>query len=111
MFFYRRYITLLLALLVSCAVTALCQVKIHGKVIDQESQPLEFVTIRVAGTAIGTTSGLDGTFKLSAPQTDTITVVFTCIGYEELRRQLIDPKGDLALNVRMRPKDHALTEI
>ncbi len=111
MIFLKRYITLLFALIISCAVTAFCQVKIHGKVIDQESQPLEFVTIRVAGTAIGTTSGLDGTFKLSAPQTDTITVVFTCIGYEELRRQLIDPKGDLALNVRMRPKDHALTEI
>ncbi len=109
--FFRRYTALLTALLLSFAVTAFSQVKIHGRVIDQESQPLELVTIRVAGTAIGTTSGLDGAFKLSAPQTDTITVVFTCIGYEELRRQLIDPKGDLALNVRMLPKDHALTEI
>ncbi len=109
--FYRRYIALVVTLLVSCAVTALCQVKIHGRVIDPESQPLEFVTIRVAGTAIGTTSGLDGTFRLSAPQNDTITVVFTCIGYEELRRQLIEPKGDMALNVRMTPKDHALKEI
>ena len=109
--FFLRYTAFLVALLLSCAMTAFCQVKIHGKVIDQESQPLEFVTIRVAGTALGTPSGLDGTFKLSAPPADTITVVFTCIGYEELRRQLIDPKGDLALNVRMLPKDHTLTEI
>lgn len=109
--FLKRYMAILAVLLASSAATALCQVKIHGRVIDQESQPLEFVTIRVAGTAIGTTSGLDGTFKLSAPSADTITVVFTCIGYEEARRQLVDPKGDLALNVRMLPKDHALTEI
>lgn len=89
----------------------LAQVQVHGKVTDMDLQPLEFVTVRIAGTAIGTTTGLDGSFRLSAPQTDTMTVVFTCIGYEELRRQLIKPKGDLALNVRMKTKDHALTEI
>ncbi len=89
------------------------QVKIHGKVFDNENSPLEFVTVRIDGTAIGTNTGLDGTYKLSAPApaNDTLTVVFSCIGFEEMRRQLINPKGDLALNVRMRAKDHQLTEI
>jgi hypothetical protein len=87
------------------------QVSIHGKVSDMDNQPLEFVTVRIAGTAIGTSTGLDGSYRLSAPQADTITVVFTCIGYDELRRQLIKPQGDMALTVRMKTKDHALTEI
>lgn len=87
------------------------QVSVHGKVSDMDNQPLEFVTVRIAGTALGTTTGLDGSYRLSAPLSDTITVVFTSIGYEELRRQLIHPKGDMALTVRMKPKDHALTEI
>ncbi|MDE5625309.1 MAG: carboxypeptidase-like regulatory domain-containing protein, partial [Muribaculaceae bacterium] len=75
------------------------QVSIHGKVSDMDNQPMEFVTVRIAGTAIGTSTGLDGSYRLSAPQADTITVVFTCIGYDELRRQLIKPKGDMALTV------------
>lgn len=102
--------------IIAIAVTILqgmAQVKLHGKVVDAENSPIEFVTVRIDGTAIGTNTGLDGTYKLSAPTpaNDTLTVVFSCIGYDELRRQLINPKGDLALNVRMRSKDHKLTEI
>lgn len=104
----------LLIIALTCALLeSVAQVKIHGKVIDAENSPIEFVTVRVEGTAIGTTTGLDGTYTLSAPTpaNDTLTVVFSCIGYDELRRQLINPKGDLALNVRMKSKDHNLTEI
>ncbi len=102
---------LLFVALVVSWIPAVAQVSIHGKVSDMDNQPLEFVTVRIAGTAIGTNTGLDGSYRLSAPQTDTLTVVFTCIGYEELRRQLIKPKGDMALTVRMKTKDHALSEI
>ncbi len=93
------------------AVAARGPVKISGLVTDENNEPMEFVTVRVAGTAIGTTTGLDGSYKLSAPANDTITVVFSCIGYDELRRQLINPKGDMALSVQMRSKDHTLHEI
>lgn len=95
------------------AYTASAQVKIHGKVTTAEGDPLEFVTVRVAGTAVGTNTGIDGAFRLSCPQpaNDTLTVVFTCIGYEELKRNLIHPKGDLALNVHMRSREHQLTEV
>lgn len=107
----RRVLTYIF-LLFSC-IQAFSQVKIHGKVIDVDDAPLEFVTVRIDGTAIGTNTGIDGTFKLSVapPANDTLTVVFSCIGYEELRRKLIHPKGDLALNVRMRSKNHELQEI
>jgi len=102
-------IPLILCLLAPAA--AIAQVQIHGKVSDMENSPMEFVTVRVAGTAICTTTGLDGSYKLSAPANDTITVVFSCIGYDELRRQLINPEGDMALSVQMRSKDHTLHEI
>ena len=89
------------------------QVKIHGKVTSVDGDPIEFVTVRVAGTAVGTNTGLDGAFRLSCPQpaNDTLTVVFTCIGYEELQRKLIHPKGDMALNVHLRNKDHQIAEV
>lgn len=109
----KPYIYLCILLLTLGFLPAEAQVKVHGKVTDMQGDALEFVTVRVAGTAIGTNTGLDGTFKLSCPTpaNDTLTVVFTSIGYEELRRQLIHPKGDLALNIRLRNKSHELTEV
>ena len=109
----KPYIYLCILLLTLGFLPAEAQVKVHGKVTDMQGDALEFVTVRIAGTAIGTNTGLDGTFKLSCPTpaNDTLTVVFTSIGYEELRRQLIHPKGDLALNVRLRNKSHELTEV
>ena len=74
-----RYILFSVCLL--CGVAAQAQVKIHGKVTDADNSPMEFVTVRVAGTAIGTTTGLEGEYQLSAAQQDTIKLVFTCIGY------------------------------
>lgn len=108
---HKIFFILVLSAAVVFPVAVSAQVSIHGKVSDMDNQPLEFVTVRIAGTAIGTSTGLDGSYRMSAPQADTLTVVFSCIGYEELRRQLVNPKGDLALTVRLKAKDHALTEI
>ena len=76
-------------------------VKIHGKITDSKNEPVEFATVRIGGTAIGVTSGLEGDYLLSCAQSDTITVFFSCIGYREVKRQLIDPQADVTLNVML----------
>ena len=95
----------------ACSLVGYAQVKIHGKIVDNEEKALEFVTVRIAGTALGATSGLDGTYSLSVPQRDTINVVFTCIGYKEVSRKLIDAVGDVTLNVKMLPATYEIGEI
>lgn len=104
-----RYILLSLCVLVAVALHA--QVKIHGKVIDADNKPIEFVTVRVAGTMTGTTTGLEGDYQLSAAQQDTIKLVFSCIGFKEVERQLIDAKGDQTVNVRMYQSSKELSEV
>lgn len=81
-------------------------VKIHGLITDENNEPLEFVSIRIDGTAIGATSGLDGKYTVSAPEQDTIKVIFSCIGYEESVRRLIQPQADVTINVKMQPKSY-----
>lgn len=75
---------------------------IHGKVTDQDSKPVEFATVRIKGTALGATTGLEGDYRLSTAPRDTIVVIFTCIGYNEESRTLINAKGDITLNMRLR---------
>ena len=86
-------------------------VKLHGKVTDENNEPLEFVSVRIEGTALGAMTGLDGNYSLSIPKTDTIRVRFTYIGYDEATRRLIDPEGEVTLNVKMTPKAEMLSGI
>lgn len=96
---------LLIILLIAVSLTgasAKGPVKISGLVTDENNEPLEFVTVK-AGKALGTTTGLDGRYTLTVPESDTIRVTFSCIGYEQSRRRLIDASGDVTVNVKMQP--------
>ena len=87
-------------------------VNIQGKITDENNEPLEFVSIRIQGTMTGATSGLDGTYKLSVPEnTDTVRLLFTCVGYQEAKRRLLNPKGTVMVNVKMEPASYALNAI
>ena len=109
---FLKYICLLLVMVVSMvAVAAPSRVKIQGKVTDEQDQPIEFATVRIGGTAIGTSTGLDGTYQLSTAYSDTIKVHVACIGFKEVTRTLIEPQGDVTLNVRLMDNSNVLGEL
>ena len=103
------YIICLAAALTAAAAGG--SVKIAGLVTDENNEPLEFATIRIAGKQLGTTSGLDGKYTLNVPEADTIRVIFSCIGYEESTRRLIGAKKEATVNVKMTPATYTLGPI
>lgn len=104
-----RTIIITLLMLAAGTVAALADsVKISGLVTDENNEPMEFASVRIDGTAIGATTGLDGRYAISAPAADTIKVVFSCIGYEDSSRRLIDPDSSVTLNVKLTPKSYSL---
>lgn len=107
----NRIVFILLVILSISMPKVYSQVKIYGKVIDEDSQPLEFATVRIADTALGTNTNLDGDYSISCPSSDTLNIIFSCIGYKEVKRQLIKPKGNFPLNVRMTKVSKELEEI
>lgn len=109
MHFNKRYILFFVALI--SFVCSIAQVKIHGKVTDQDNKAVEFATVKIKGTALGTTTGLDGGYQISAPQRDTLIVTFTCIGYNDESRTLIGASGDVTLNMRMRENVKQIGEV
>ncbi len=94
-----------------CPLASLAKVNIKGKVIDQSNKPIEFATIKIAGTAIGATTNLDGAYRLSAPEADTLTIFFSCIGFIEEKRVLINPTGNITMNMRLRKDSKLLNEV
>lgn len=90
---------------------AVAQVKISGKVTDDKDEPIEFATIRVQGTAVGTYSNLKGEYTLSVAQRDTLIVEVNCLGYASVVRQYIKPKGNIILNAKLYAKSKELGEV
>ncbi|MDE7412161.1 MAG: TonB-dependent receptor [Muribaculaceae bacterium] len=86
-------------------------VTISGRVIDEKDKPIEFVTVRVAGTAIGTNTDLQGNYSLTLAGRDSIPIVFSCVGYKNVERILVEPKGAVSLNVRLYPMNTELQEV
>ena len=98
-------------MLVGVASVTADNVKISGKVIDNEDKPIEFATVRISGTAIGTNTDLQGLYELKVAEKDTIEVVFTCVGFKEHHRKLLNPKGEVTLNVRMELDSYTIGEV
>ena len=77
---------------------------ISGKVYDSlGNQPLSAATVRIKGTAIGTTAGEDGSFHLRTAQKLPLTLVVTSIGFKS-QEFLVSGDGttgiSIALNTR-----------
>lgn len=108
---FQRHILFILYILLAGFSGIAAQVRIHGKVTDGDNQAIEFATVRVAGTAVGTITGLDGAYSLTAAKADTIKVVFTCIGYKEQQRSLVNAEGDVVLNMRLFKTAKELAEV
>ncbi len=107
-----KKIAFVLLLTVCTLLPAVAQnVKISGKILDQEDKPIEFGTVRIAGTAVGTNTNLDGAYTLSIAPRDTLELIYTAIGYRTVKRTLIDAKEELTINVKMLPEDHMLDEV
>lgn len=93
------------------AAVAAAQTKISGKVSDEAGNPIEFASVRIAGTAIGTNTDTKGAYQLSVPARDTVMVIFSCIGYSDVKRQLIKPKGIVTLNAKLYEKAQQLQDL
>jgi len=107
----KKYVVVLLCVL-CCGLSAAAEnVKISGTIRDTEDKPIEFATVRIGGTAIGTTTDLKGKYELSLAPKDTIEVIVSCVGFKEVSHKLIKPKGEITFNIKMLPADYKIDEL
>lgn len=75
------------------------QVTLKGRVTDENRSPLELAQVRIEGAAIGTSCNLKGEYTLTCETRDTLTVVFSMIGYQTRKRTLNDPTDTVRLDI------------
>ncbi len=86
-------------------------VKISGRVIDADNQPVELAIVRIAGTTTGTSTNLEGKYELKVASADTVKVIYSCLGYREEERILRNPSGEVRLEVQLQKKSFSLQDV
>ncbi|GGF26537.1 SusC/RagA family TonB-linked outer membrane protein [Hymenobacter cavernae] len=81
--------------------------QLTGRVVSGSNEGLPGVTVVVKGTTNGTTTGADGAFTLSVPETAG-TLVFSYIGYQTQERKF---SGSEALTIKLVEDTKALDEV
>ena len=91
--------------IILCVIALLCcgqsinaQLRIHGRLLDAEQNPVAGVNCLLlnlpdSAQIAGTTSGLDGKFDLDVKEDKEYVLLLSCIGYEKMNR--VCKPGDL----------------
>ena len=86
-------------------------VHLKGRVIDEEQEAVPFCIVRLEGQPIGTTADINGQYKLDFNTADSVTVVYSMMGYETKKRVLKKPMGNLNLNVTLKSSGMDMQEV
>ena len=115
MAYKNRYTTILLlfALIISSFARAQArEVRVFGYVLDTDNRGIELANIYVnENTTIGTTTNQNGYYELFVNLQDTITLVYSMIGYETIRQQLYTTREVIGINVILPTNEELLSEV
>ena len=101
---FKNILCTLLFTLSALPVLAQEKVKLSGRVIDEEQNPVLFAVVKVEGQAAGTTTDLQGRYKLEFHTADTVTISFSMIGYATKTKKLSAHEATCGSTSRWRPR-------
>jgi hypothetical protein len=85
---------------------------IQGYVKDNEKNPMEFVSVAVEGSSLGTTTDKTGFFQLQLPSNITHTVTFSFLGFESQTLRInLSERENRILNISLAPTLTTLPDV
>ena len=87
------------------------RIKISGNVRDADGNPVELVLVQVKQTMNGAMTDEKGFYSLTVSPTDSVVLVFSCLGYHKAERIIPRPAGDMRVNVQLTSAALELGEI
>ena len=108
----RRAMSLLLLLIgLSIQAFAADRIKISGYVRDADGNPLELVNVRVKNTLIGSMTNEKGYYAFSITPGDSLSIIYSCLGFNKAERIIPAAYADIRLNVQMNYASLELGEV
>lgn len=102
----KKNILLLLIFISSLAYSQ--QIKITGKITNQQGKLLEHVSISEINSRNGVIANERGEYALSIQPKDSIKIIFSLIGYQRQQYIIPNPTSDLVLNITLKEDNNTL---
>ena len=96
-----------------CTLSSFAQQKrcrIFGAIKDEKGSPIELASVRIQGQPSTTLSNLNGTYSIYCTSHDTVTVIYSMIGYETRKRSIYHPQDSVRIDVMLPSFDASLGE-
>ena len=106
----RIYITLLM-LFAIIAGAAAQKVTFKGRITDENHNPVEVASVGVQGEAKGTVADLNGYYSLTCESKDSVTLIYSMIGYQTRKRTFANPTDTLIVNVMLPSMNISLQQV
>ncbi len=88
------------------------EVRVFGYVLDSDNRSIELANVYIEeNTTIGTTTNQNGYYELFVDLQDTLTLVYSMIGYETIRQQVYTEREVIGINVILPTNEELLGEI
>ncbi|WP_207426632.1 TonB-dependent receptor [Pedobacter sp. SYSU D00535] len=83
---------------------------ISGTVFDENNLPLPGASVTIKDIGKGTSTGPDGSYRLSGLSSGELTLAISFIGYQSLERK-VTVDGNTVINFNLKPNPKALNEV
>lgn len=110
------HIVCLLLLVAVTSAAAPTRARIYGYVTDEDNRGIEAVNIywaeSIHSDPVGTTTNKNGYYELIiAPIQDSVTIVFSMLGYETIQMRFVPEREVLNINAALHESDQQLDEV
>ncbi len=92
------FITFIALFVFAIALSAQGRLFVRGYILDEKKDAITYASVQVKGEAIGSISNESGFYEIIFPRQDSVTLVFSCLGYETVERSFV-PTSDQAYNM------------
>ena len=106
----RIYIALLLMIAVCTGATAQ-KVTFKGRITDENHNPVEVAGVGIQGEPKGTVADLNGYYSITCESRDSLTLIFSMIGYQTRKRTFKSPTDTVVVNVVLPSLDISLQQV
>lgn len=87
------------------------RIRISGYVHDADGSPIELAVVQVKNSATGAMTNEKGYYVLTVAPADSLSLLYSCLGYNKAERILPSARADVRLNVQMNAVTLSLGEV
>lgn len=98
-----QYLFLVLLLAgIFTTISAQTKFRVYGYVIDEKNRGIELANVYFENTKTGATTNPNGYYELSADIKDSVTIVYSMVGYETIKHTLYPKQSIMQISVMLR---------